>query len=89
MARKKRFVAVIDETCSGCAGTPICRTFCPTEGALEYVPDEASHHFMRMRVNPEKCIGCRSCVTRGHNGAHIEGCPYNAIRMEPAENGEL
>ena len=86
---KKKFVAVIDENCTGCAGTPVCRMFCPTEGALEYLPDETSHHFMRMRVNPEKCIGCRSCVSRGYQGARIEGCPWDAIRMVPAENGDL
>jgi NAD-dependent dihydropyrimidine dehydrogenase PreA subunit len=84
---KKRFVAFIDDTCSGCAGMPVCRIFCPTDGALEYVLDEASHHIKRMRVNPDKCIGCRSCASRGHLGAHTEGCPWNAVRMVPAEDG--
>ena len=68
---KKRMVAVIDECCTGCA-----------DGALEYISDDSSFHFKRMRVNPEKCIGCRICVTRGYKGARIEGCPWNAITME-------
>jgi len=76
---KTRKVAVIDDCCSGCAGTPICQMLCPTEGALEYVYDDSSFHFKRMRVNPEKCIGCLACVTRGYRGARIEGCPWNAI----------
>lgn len=86
MARKRQ-VAFIDETCTGCAGAPVCRMFCPTEGALEYVDDESSFLFKRMRVNPEKCVGCRSCVARGYLGAYIEGCPWNAISMVPL-NGE-
>lgn len=85
---RKRQVAFIDDTCTGCAGVPVCRMYCPTEGALEYVPDESSLHFKRMRVNPEKCLGCRSCVTRGYLGSYIEGCPWNAITMIPLKNGE-
>ena len=80
---KKRFVASIDESCTGCAGTPICIMFCPAEGALEYYCDESSPHFKRMRVNSEKCIGCRSCLTRGYLDARIEGCPWNAVSMIP------
>ena len=79
---KKRMVAEIDESCSGCAGTPICEMFCPAEGALEYIYDDGSFHFKRMRVNPEKCIGCRGCVTRGYLGTRIEGCPWNSISMK-------
>jgi ferredoxin len=78
---KKRQVAFIDDTCTGCAGTPVCRTYCPTEGALEYIADDSSFHFKRMKVNTEKCIGCRSCVTRGYLGAYTEGCPWNAITI--------
>lgn len=85
---KKRMVAEIDESCSGCAGTPICEMFCPAEGALEYIYDDDSFHFKRMRVNPEKCIGCRGCVTRGYLGARIEGCPWNAITMKNPPEGE-
>jgi ferredoxin len=54
---------------------------------LEYVVDDSSFHFKRMRVNPEKCIGCSNCVTRGYLGARIEGCPWNAITMI-SPNGE-
>ncbi len=85
---KKRFVASIDESCTGCAGTPVCKMYCPAEGALEYVADESSFLFKRMRVNPDKCTGCRSCTTRGYLGARIEGCPWNAITMVPFTNGE-
>ena len=78
---KARAIALIDESCTGCAGTPLCKIFCPTDGALELFYDESSFHFQRMRVNPEKCIGCRSCVSRGYKGARTEGCPWNAISM--------
>ena len=87
MARKK-MVAEIDESCTGCAGTPICQIFCPTDGALEYVFDDSSFHFGRMTVNPEKCIGCRNCVTRGYLGARIEGCPWNAISISARNTTE-
>jgi ferredoxin len=86
---KKSMVAVIDECCVGCSGTPVCEMFCPADGALERFYDDSSFHFGRMRVNPEKCVGCRSCVARGYKGARIEGCPWNAITMKSAAEAGL
>jgi len=85
---RRRQVACIGDLCTGCAGSPVCAMFCPTDGALELVDDDSSFLFKRMRVNPEKCIGCRNCVTRGPLGAYIEGCPWNAITMVPLSDGE-
>jgi NAD-dependent dihydropyrimidine dehydrogenase PreA subunit len=74
--------AFVTERCTGCAGAPVCRIFCPC-GALEIMEDRENFPFKRMQVNADSCTGCGSCVTRGPQGARILGCPWNAIRLTP------
>ena len=40
--RKKipKELAVINEACTGCAGSPVCVTYCPVEECMFWVPDE-------------------------------------------------
>ena len=58
---------------------------CCTDGALEFVPDEESLPFRSVRVNPDKCIGCGLCVAGGYEGTMVEGCPWDAITLLPAD----
>src|SRR5262245_46824570 len=56
----KRSFAVL--RCNQCSAAP-CVTICPTR-ALEKRPDGI------VDVNPDHCIGCKSCM---------QGCPYDAL----------
>lgn len=80
MSRKK---AVVTEGCTGCGGAPVCRIFCPRD-ALVLFEDRENEPFRRMQVDESACTGCGSCVSRGPQGVHLLGCPWNAIRLVAA-----
>ncbi len=86
--RKKRLLAFIGDECSGCGGSPVCLAMCPVEGAMEYVADDGAFPFGRVRVVPDRCIGCALCASKGYEGALTEGCPWNAVTMVPVEDPE-
>lgn len=75
-----RKVARITEACTGCGGSPICIVFCKHE-ALGLVADHEHYPFRKMRVDPEKCVGCGNCVSRGVGGICLLGCPWDAIQL--------
>jgi len=75
-------IAYVGDGCTGCGGSPVCRSACKN-GALELEPDRENYPFFRMRVNPLKCTGCGACVTRGEDGIFSTGCPWDAIRLMP------
>ena len=52
--------------CNHCEDAP-CVTVCPT-GASHYGPAGT------VQVNPDKCSGCKACIT---------GCPYEARHIDP------
>jgi protein NrfC len=54
-------------TCRQCENAP-CVEVCPT-GANSFDPDAGNVR----RVDPAKCIGCRSCIAR---------CPYTPARLQ-------
>lgn len=85
---KKRLVAVVDDRCTGCAGSPVCIAMCPVDRVIEYVPDEDAYPFGKVRIDADRCIGCTLCVSKGYDGALTEGCPWEAITMVPAESPE-
>ncbi len=92
--RKPPIMAVIQDNCTGCGGSPVCRELCPVEGCMQLIHDDQFSPFGYIWVDPLKCIGCKKCVTKGAQGTQIEGCPWDAIRMTPvaeveAEYGEL
>lgn len=88
--RKKvpKLLAIINECCTGCAGSPACVEYCPVENCMYWVPDEAHPPFGVIRVDPLLCIGCKLCTSKGPNGAFLEGCPWDAIDMVPTEEWE-
>ena len=88
--RKKRpkELAIITECCTGCAGSPACVPYCPVADCMYWVPDEDHRPFGRIEVDPFLCIGCKKCISKGPDGAFLDGCPWDAIEMVPIENVE-
>ena len=81
--RKPHIVAVINECCTGCAGSPACVDYCPVADCMFWQPDENPPPFGRIVVDPLTCIGCKLCTSKGPDGAFLEGCPWDAIDMVP------
>lgn len=91
--KKPQWLAVINECCTGCAGSPACQEYCPVEDCMVLVKDEDTN-FCRIEVDPLLCIGCKKCTSKGPEGSFLDGCPWNAIDMVDtkeweAEYGEL
>jgi ferredoxin len=92
--RKPKEIAIITDNCTGCAGSPVCQPLCPVDECMILINDEAHAPFGFIWVDPLKCIGCKKCLTKGPDGTWLDGCPWNAIEMQPtteweAENGQL
>lgn len=81
--RKPHILAVINECCTGCAGSPACVEYCPVAECMYWVPDADHPPFGRIEVDPLLCIGCKLCTSKGPDGAFLEGCPWDAIDMVP------
>ncbi len=79
--RKPKSLAVINESCTGCSGSPACVEYCPVEACMFWIPDEDTPPFGRIEVDKSLCIGCARCTSRGPEGLFLEGCPWNAIDM--------
>lgn len=86
--RVPKILAVINECCTGCAGSPACVDYCPVEDCMYWVPDENNPPFGRIEVDPLLCIGCKLCTSKGPDGAFLEGCPWDAIDMVPTAEWE-
>lgn len=86
--KKPKELAVITECCTGCAGSPACVPYCPVADCMYWVPDEEHRPFGRIEVDPVLCIGCKKCVSKGPDGAFLDGCPWDAIEMIPIEEVE-
>lgn len=86
--RKPHILAVINECCTGCAGSPACVEYCPVAECMYWVPDADHPPFGRIEVDPLLCIGCKLCTSKGPDGAFLEGCPWDAIDMVPLAEWE-
>ncbi len=92
--RKPHILAVINESCTGCSGSPACVDYCPVDACMFWIPDADHPPFGRIEVDKLLCIGCKLCTSKGPDGAFLEGCPWDAIDMVPlaeweGENGSL
>jgi ferredoxin len=81
--RKPHIMAVINNMCTGCAGSPACVEYCPVAECMFWVEDEEHPPFGKILVDPLLCIGCKLCTSKGPDGAFLEGCPWDAIDMVP------
>ena len=81
--RKKmpKELAVINDCCTGCAGSPVCITYCPVAECMFWVPDEDHPPFGRIEVDYQTCIGCKKCISKGPDDTFLDGCPWDAIDM--------
>jgi len=81
--RKPHSMAVINEICTGCSGSPAWVDYCPVAECMYWVEDPDHAPFGCIRVDPLLCIGCKLCSSKGPDGAFLEGCPWDAIDMVP------
>ncbi|HWR50329.1 MAG TPA: hypothetical protein VN428_04440 [Bryobacteraceae bacterium] len=86
--RKPKQLAVINENCTGCAGSPVCVQYCPVEACMFWVPDDDNPPFGRIEVDKATCIGCAKCTSKGPDGTFLDGCPWDAIDMLNTEEWE-
>ncbi len=86
--RKPHIIAVINECCTGCSGSPACIDYCPVPACMFWVPDADHPPAGRIEVDPLLCIGCKLCTSKGPDGAFLEGCPWDAIDMVPTPEFE-
>jgi ferredoxin len=86
--RKPHILAVINENCTGCSGSPACVEYCPVDQCMYWNPDADHPPFGRIIVDPLLCIGCKLCTSKGPDGAFLEGCPWDAIDMVPTPEYE-
>jgi ferredoxin len=92
--KKPKVLAYITESCTGCAGSPVCQAYCPVDECMILVQNPGAPSFGVIEVDPLKCIGCHKCTTKGPEGTFLEGCPWDAIEMVDtgeyeAHSGEL
>jgi ferredoxin len=81
--RKPHIVAVINDMCTGCSGSPACVDYCPVADCMFWVEDPEHAPFGNILVDPLLCNGCKLCTSKGPDGAFLEGCPWDAIDMVP------
>ena len=79
--KKPKQLAIINESCTGCSGSPVCVQYCPVEACMFWIPDEDHPPFGRIEVDKVLCIGCAKCTSKGPDGLFLDGCPWNAIEM--------
>ena len=86
--RKPKLLAVINENCTGCAGSPVCVAYCLVEACKFWIPDLDFPPFGRIEVDKTTCIGCAKCTSKGPDGTFLDGCPWDAIEMVNIEEWE-
>ena len=87
--KKPRQLAIINDKCTGCAGSPVCVDYCPVEMCMFWVPDPDAPPFGIIEVDKSTCIGCARCMTKGPEGMQLDGCPWDAIEMVDTKDWEV
>lgn len=69
VAKKRKgtaLLAVMNENCTSCAGSPLCEVHCPVDNCINLLYEEMPGHGLkpyRVWVDNEKCIGCQMCYS--------------------------
>src|SRR3989304_7733271 len=69
VAKKRKgtaLLAVIDENCSSCAGSPLCEVHCPVDECINLLYEELPEGGLkpyRVWVDNDKGIGCQMCYS--------------------------
>jgi len=66
-------LAVMDENCSSCAGSPICEAHCPVDNCINLLYEELPQGGLkpyRVFVDNDKCIGCQMCYSEDLTKIH-------------------
>jgi len=59
-------LAVMDENCTSCAGSPLCEAHCPVDECINLLYEEVPGGGLkpyRVWVDNDKCIGCQMCYS--------------------------
>ena len=59
-------LAVMNENCTSCAGSPLCEVHCPVDDCINLLYEEmpgGGFKPYRVWVDNEKCIGCQMCYS--------------------------
>lgn len=66
-------LAVMDENCTSCAGSPICEVHCPVDDCINLLYEELPQGGLkpyRVWVDNDKCIGCQMCYSDDYTKIH-------------------
>lgn len=66
-------LAIMDESCTSCAGSPLCEVHCPIENCINLLYEEVPAGGLRpyrVWVDNDKCIGCQMCYSEDLTKIH-------------------
>ncbi len=66
-------LAVMDENCTSCAGSPLCEVHCPVDDCINLLYEELPQGGLkpyRVWVDNDKCIGCQMCYSDDYTKIH-------------------
>ena len=86
--RKPHIVAVINEMCTGCSGSPACVDYCPVAACMFWVPDSEHAPFGRIMVDwginaPRRTSGTNASIAASRFGSRASSPLFRANHRRP------